>query len=394
MASILLALGLVLLPAGYAAAVEKACAKMVTVTDGGDSGEEGQLRTAIAQVCQGGKVEVASSVSAISLAGTITVDKNVKVSGTGQTIDCGGVGLEVSVTGHLRLNGFILTGPSSQSGITVEGELTLKGVTVTQFWSSGIWAKPGSFVTLNRGTVITGNMSMYRSEGGCGIYNDGGTVELFDDAAVIDNMGWACFSPSLGAPSAFGFGGGIFSKNGGSITLNDQAIVSGNYFHYCDPTKCRDGQFCPTGNGGGISSIGGTVTLNGSAQVSGNWAASGGGIDLQYGASLTLNDNATVTGNYAYNGGGGVRVYTGSRLTLNGAATIIGNTAENNGGGVFNVSSVVTLNETAGITGNTAGSKGGGVFSSWLGGTWPLPVLEVNDSAFITGNAPNDIYMY
>jgi hypothetical protein len=150
-----------------------------------------------------------------------------------------------------------------------------------------------------------------------------------------------------------GFGGGIFNKNGGSITLNDDAIASGNYLRYCDQSKCDDDGFCPTGMGGGISSIGGTVTLNGSAQVSGNWAGSGGGIDLESGASLTLNDNAMVTGNEAGGGGGGVRVYYGTQLTLNGAATISGNTAGSNGGGVANAS--VTPERIASITGNTVG---------------------------------------
>ncbi len=395
LAAVLLTFGIVILPASYAGAATKPCEKSLTVTDGGDSGDTtttGQLRTAIAQVCQGGSVEVASSVSAISLQYWITVDRNVKVAGTGQTIQSGaGPVFDVLTTGHLILTGFTLSGPSGAPGIRVEGELTLKNVIVTQFYESGISASPGSFVTLNKGTVITGNVNKLFWEGGCGIYNDGGTVELFDDAAVTDNVGQACYSPAPGFLS--GYGGGIFNKNGGSITLNDDAIVSGNYLRYCDISRCHDpSDPCPTGRGGGISSFGGTVTLNGSAQVSGNWAGSGGGVDLEGGASLTLHDNAMVTGNEAGNTGGGVWVYRGSQLTLNGSSTISGNTAGSSGGGVYNGSSVVTLNGTASITGNTAGGNGGGVYNSSLGSSYPLPVLVVNDLATITGNTPNDVY--
>jgi len=400
LAAVLLIFGIVVvLPASYAGAATKPCAKSVTVTDGGDSWDTmttGGLRAAIAQVCQGGSVEVASSVTAISLQYWITVDKTVKVSGTGQTIQSGsGQVFDVSNTGHLILTGFTLSGESPRSGITVDGALTLKNVTLTKFYASGIWANPGSFVTLNKGTVITGNGNQRYQEGGCGIYNDGGTVELFDDAAVTDNVGWACYRPGSQIPVR-GYGAGIFNKNGGSITLNDDAIVSGNYLNYCDLSRCPQQTppyFCPTGNGGGISSIDGTVTLNGFAQVSGNWAGIGGGVDLENGASLTLNDDAMVTGNEASGGGGGVRVFTGSQLTMNGDATISGNTAGGNGGGVANVSSVVTLNGTASITGNTAdGGYGGGVYNSQLSSSWPLPVLVVNDLATITGNTPNDVY--
>lgn len=358
------------------------CANTIIVTDGDDTYVPGQLRTAIEEVCPGGHVKVASSVSEIWLGPPIVIDKDVTVSGTGQTIYRGSVSVfDVSTTGELILNGFTLSGPSAYPAITVEGALTLKNVTVTQFMNA-IIAEPGSYVSLNGDTLITDNWS-YNREGGCGIYSDGGTVELFDNAAVTDNVGWACFTAPMIPP--MGWGGGIFSKNGGTIALHDNAIVSGNGLEQCDPYK--EGW---AGRGGGITSIGGTVTLDGNAQVSGNWAATGGGILLYLGASATLRDYAAVTDNYSSGSGGGITVSFDSQFTMRDFSTISGNLASYNGGGVSNVNSVVTLEDYAQITGNSAGNAGG-VYSSDIGYGFTPPELVVKDDAAITGNSPSDV---
>lgn len=386
-------------PAGKVGAEPKPCPKTVIVTDPGDSGASGQLRSAIGAVCNGGSVEVGASVAGpIQLTSAIVVDKNVKVTGAGQTVASGAFGVfRVSPTGTLKLTGFTLSAPGPYSGIQVEGTLVLKEVTVTDSGLSGIFARPGSSVRLTRGTVITGNSADRYSEGGAGIYNNGGSVTLTDDAAVTNNIDFACFRAQIPGTTQYlppsGYGAGIFTKGGGTVTLEDHAVVSDNIIRHCDQTRDE-----PWGHGGGIFTADGTITLSGSAQVTGNAAGTGGGIAVRPPAipgepdpavTITLNDRASVTGNYASGYGGGVRLLGGAetdQLVMNNAATISGNTSD--GGGVYNTNSVVTLNGTASITGNTVG----GVYLTHVGASNPVPRLLVNDEATITGNTPYDVY--
>ena len=391
----------VALPVGPVGAAPKECPKTVLVTDAGDSGAAGQLRSAIGEVCNGGGVEVGSGVPGpIQLTSAIVVDKNVKVTGVGQTVASGAFGVfRVSPTGTLKLTGFTLSAPGPYGGIQVEGTLVLKEVTVTGSALSGILARPGSSVRLTRGTVITGNIASRYSEGGAGIYNNGGSVTLTDDAAVTNNVDFACFRAQIPGTTQYlppsGYGAGIFTKGGGTVTLEDHAVVSDNAVRHCDPSRDE-----PWGQGGGIFTADGTITMSGSAQVTGNAAGYGGGItvgapaipgDPDAAVTVTLNDRASVSGNYASVSGGGVRLVGGAatdHLVMNDAATISGNTSDGDGGGVYNTNSVVTLNGTASITGNTVG----GVYLTHVGASSPVPRLLVNDEATITGNTPYDVY--
>jgi hypothetical protein len=371
---------------GFVAAAPKPCPKTVIVTDAGDDGSPYQLRTAIAEVCNGGKVELAPSVGTIGLWVPIPVDKNVKVGGSGQTVQSeGGSLFTISMAGTLVLGDMILSGPVYRPGIQVYGAVSLKDVTVTGFWP-GIWAGPGSSVTLGRDTVITGNHSD-RLEGGAGIYNDGGSVTLKENATVRDNRAYACFNPFSGAWLAYG--GGIYNKGGGSITLEDHSVVSGNEIWHCDSSTWP--RFA--GWGGGIYTMEGPVVVSGYAQVSGNVAGTGGGVAAGSLGSITLADHATVAGNDASGSGGGVHLFA-SALTMYDAASISGNTADN-GGGISNGHSIVTLNGTATVTGNTASIHGGGIYNRDVGGS-SLPAAQVilNDYASVTGNSPDDIYWY
>jgi len=359
---------LVALPAGNVLA-EEDCQNAIIVNDPGDTGEPGQLRTAIAEVCDGGTVEIERTVTdPIVLYPPITIDKTVTVKGSGQTLVPGSSNrglFYVASTGNLKLAGVTLGGdmsPWAFRGVEVEGRATLTNVTLTHLMCA-VWAHSGSSVTLDGNTLVTGNVVDRLAEGGAGIYNDGGSVTLKDRAAVTGNWNAGCFlAPGIPA-GVLTFGGGIFSR-GGSITLEDHAVVSGNWVRECDPNRAYYG-----GRGGGIFSMGGSVTLRDWAQVTGNYARIGGGICCgfqQWPTVVTINDHATITGNTAAEGG--------------------------NGGGVYNANGVVTLNNHASITGNTAvnspysGGLGGGVYNSANG------ALVINDKATITDNTPDDIY--
>lgn len=379
MVAALVGMSVAALPASTAFA-GKTCPKTVTVADGG------QLGAAIVEVCQGGAVVIDPGVTTIA-ASAIHVAKTVKVLGNGLQTIYGSSVFTVDPTGTLKLEDVSVTNVGEgRFGLIAYGVLVLKGVTVSGY-NNAILSYPGSGVTLNRGTVVTGNTGGHYAEGGAGVWVDGGTVTLNNDAAVRDNLDYACFSAGM---TSYGWGAGMFVKNGGSLTLNDYATVSGNTLRHCDPTRNTFG-----GAGGGISARDSTVTLNGRAQVTGNQAANGGGIDVEVSsggqAVLTLNDEASITGNYAIGTGGGVRLYprAGTQLFMNGASTISGNTADGNGGGVHNISGAVTLNGTASITGNTAGGSGGGVCNTAF---LSPPVFIMNELATITGNSPDDIY--
>lgn len=373
-AAALAAASVVSVPAGAGFAAPKDCLKTVTVTNPGDDGSDGQLRTAIAQVCNGGTITVDPSVPSPIEAWRFTIDKNIKLYGAGQTLF--GSGFDVTTAGTLIMSGLDLdVGGGGHPAFDVQGVLVVKDATITHFLNA-VTANPGSKVVLGKGTLVTGNISD-RREGGAGIYNDRGAVTLTDDATVTENLAYGCFT-APGIPP-MGWGAGVFSK-GGSITLDKYAVVSNNRGRYCDPSRGDGG----AGTGGGIFMVNGAVTLSGHARVSGNIAGSGAGIAVWDG-SVTLNDDVTVTGNQSTGGGGGVTL-SRATLTMNGASTIAGNTSVSNGGGVTNASGLVTLNDTASITGNTVG----GIYNVWSF-TDP-PRLFVNDQATITGNTPYDVY--
>ena len=434
LAAALVAALLVALPAG-AVLAEDGCQTLIIVTDPGDSGQPGQLRTAIAQVCDGGTVQIAETLTGpIVLFPAIVIDKAVTVQGNGRTtLSASWSSLFlVAPTGNLILDNATLGGEPGGWGrrtVEVQGQATLTDVTLTNS-SHAVWAHPGSSVILAGNTLVTGNVSDSREgpEGGAGIYNDGGSVTLKDQTAVTGNYNWSCGTP-MGSLAYWGVGGGIFNKYG-SITLEDRAQVSGNWLRQCDPDRGYYG-----GYGGGIGSFGGSVTLKDFARVSGNTAIRGGGIwgwqaevtinghasvdgnitknssgagVFNWGGEVTLNDAAAITGNTAegpepgtpsylpdYGYGGGVYCtsypgYPSPILAINDRASISGNTAQY-GGGVYNASGEVTLSDRAAITGNTARSQGGGIHNTQVSGL-SAPLLVINNKAAITDNNPDDIY--
>ena len=424
LAAALMAALLVALPAG-AVLAEDGCQTLIIVTDPGDSGQPGQLRTAIAQVCDGGTVQIAETLTdPIIVFPAISIDKAVTVLGNGRTtLSASWSSLFlVAPTGNLILDNATLGGEPGGWGrrtVEVQGQATLTDVILTNS-SHAVWAHPGSSVILAGNTLVTGNVSDSREgpEGGAGIYNDGGSVTLKDQTAVTGNYNWSCGTPP-GSLAFWGVGGGIFNKFG-SITLEDYAQVSGNWLRQCDVDRGYYG-----GYGGGIGSLGGSVTLRDFARVTGNNSLRGGGI-WGLDAVVTIGDHASVNGNTAVSTQGGGVCSWSSEVSLNDAAAITGNTASGNGGGVYstqypghsspllfisdrasisgnsaglsgggvcNLSGEVTLDDKATITGNTAGSlQGGGIYNGLATAGTAAPLLTINNKAAITDNTPDDIY--
>ena len=147
-------------------------------------------------------------------------------------------------------------------------------------------------------------------------------------------------------------GGGIFSGQGSTLTLND-VLVSAN----------------AAGSGGGIFAFGSMTTITNStiSGNTGNGATGGGGIRSFSTLVLT---NSTVSGNSVIGGGTGGGIATDSNLTIT-SSTISGNQLPNSGGnfngiggGIYiNGGKTTIVNST--ITANTIsrdGAGGGGIY--------------------------------
>jgi hypothetical protein len=404
------------------------CRDKITVTDPGDNGGKGQLRRAIADVCDGGRITIRAGLMVGLQLGPLVVPaaKTVTVlsphgkpsSATATTIDGQGASrvVQVEVDSTLTLQGLTIRGGSdggvwnhgtltlvdtavtgngdgtaAGAGISMvpggpghsAGALTLVDSTITDNWAStggGIYIGgiPGlqnaGPVILNGDSSISGN----RAEGGGGIFAlfADSVVTLNDHSTISDNTG-----------------GGIATNHLSAVILNDDSTVSANdgpgiSLAYASVILNDDSAII--GNtGGGILGAGPnwSVTLNHRSTISGN---DGGGISGGALGGVTLNDSSSITGNTARLGGGIHLQY--SSATLNDNSSISGNHADD-GGGIYVVGyfphapqGAVTLNDTSSITGNTASGHGGGIYNStgWI---------TVNGSATITGNIPDDCHL-
>jgi len=174
--------------------------------------------------------------------------------------------------------------------------------------------------------------------------------------------------------------GGVLNIGRATITLKD-IIITGGY---------------KTGNtgGGGVCVNGGTLTLEAGAVITGNIAAeNGGGIygDIYSGAEIILNPGCEISYNTSSANGGGIAAGStgmGVNITMNGG-TIKNNFAEK-GGGVYATNSVspYSIQLLGGsITGNTANEAGGGLY---IGANGCMPTIS---NISITNNTGDGVYL-
>ncbi|MBU5361853.1 hypothetical protein KQI58_12295 [Enterococcus raffinosus] len=201
------------------------------------------------------------------------------------------------------------------------------------------------------------------SDTGGGIYAiDNSIVELAGTSSVSDNIGqWRV--------------GGIYLNNS-SLTVNDEAIISGNIAEHNEAGGIK------AENKSDVSISGGSIQHNTVKKCSdhGNWnsGSSGGGIYID-GGKLELN-NATVSQNTATEAGGGIYAKNTDVKLSNGEVT--GNEAkQGNGGGIYSENNAVEIQDSqiGGIDelgsneeNNKANraNKGGGIYKE--GGTLVL----------------------
>ena len=261
---------------------------------------------------------------------------------------------------------YVKSGTFNMYGGTIENNTGSMGYNKLSFGGAGVYVEASGNFIMNNDASVTENTIGYGSTGGAGVYVNGGTFEMHDNASVTGNK--AHNSNSNGS-----CGGGVY-VNSGTFTMNGNASVTGN--------KATLG----TLNGAGVYVLGGgTFTMNDKASVSGNGNEAnttyGGGVYVN-GGTFTMNNSASITGNKANNKntyGGGVYVSgTNGTFTMNGNASITGNKA-NQGGGVYASAGKFNMNTNARITGNT----GNGVCVS------DTARFTVSDTPTVTENTMN-----
>jgi len=240
------------------------------------------------------------------------------------------------------------------------------------------------------GSTITGN----KASSGGGVYTYNGALTI-TNSTISNNTASAAIAPG------YADGGGVFSKAvaasyptsivGSTITGNRAKFGAGVYALNTGVGSevTIDGGTISyntaTLSGGGIYHYDGSVAIINSHVLTENRAEYGGGIYNRSGElsidSSTVSDNS-ATGR-ALSSGGGIYNYVPASLMVTNSTTISGNRSRV-GGGVLNSGYFYVDSST--ITTNTATVSGGGVYNS-TGATF----TNNNNSATITGNAPNDV---
>ena len=281
---------------------------------------------------------------------------------------------DIKVTGGVITHAVGETG----SGVHVKGTFTMYGGTIAGNRAEnggGVYAVSGGAFVMYGGT-IAGNTT---AENGGGINIQNSSKSSISGGSITKNS------------AANGYGGGVYAGNTRNFTISGSAVISGNSAANGGGV-CVDGQSAVvtmTGGtiggtesddantaayGGGVYvNNGGMLTMNGSASVSGNSASSnGGGVYVNNGGMLTMSGSAKVSGNKSTGYGGGVYADGGSTLDMGGESVVSGNVSGNYasvfdiyGGGVYVYGGTFTMSGSAAIRGNQAyrNSYGGGVYA-------------------------------
>jgi len=271
----------------------------LTVLNTSDTGAN-SLRNQIAAAAAGDTIVfdttgVFATVQTITLASTLSINKNLTINGTGVS--------RLTVSGNNAVGVFNIFG----AGVTVNiDRMTIANGSIATH-GGGIAVGTGSTLNLSNSTVSSNSATGTFSNGrGGGIYNNG--------TATITNS-------TISSNSASYVGGGILNQGIATIT---NSTVSGN-----SATKYGGGIFNFTYPGTP------TITLTNST-VSGNSAQFGGGIFNGFSSTANLT-SSTVSGNSAQFGGGignaGTANLHSSTITNNTVDS--GNTGTGDGGGIF-----------------------------------------------------------
>ena len=256
----------------------------------------------------------------------------------------------------------------------------------------GLWNSADGRMALNN-VALSSNTAGGRDadQGGGGLYNDGGRVDV-RGSFVGDND----------ATGSAGSGGGILSvdgrlnvedtnlarntavRAGGAIEIVDGRVTisESNLLANRAGTETTAGVSRGPGNGGAVhvSGTGARVRFQGGAVARNTAVGDGGGLWNQSGSRMSLRD-LRVRDNTAV-GGGGVW-NNGGRLDLRDGTRVDENVADSNGGGLYNVSGGEIVIEDSAVRRNES-DFGGGMFLA------QFSEAVLRDAVF-SGNDPDDV---
>ena len=228
----------------------------------------------------------------------------------------------------------------------------------------GLHISADAVVNLVSTTTVSGNVAA--AEGG-GLWNSAdGTINVGDDVVISGN--------SADGDEATQGGGGIYN-DGGDLNIG-AAVITGNFATGA------------AGSGGGILSVDGDLVLNG-ATISDNEASrAGGGIEIVDG-SITADGvdflRNVAGGDDAAPGNGGAVHVTGDADSSFTGGFVSNNVAANEGGGFWNQAGVTmtvdgTVFENNAAMGEDADTGGGAIYNN--GGS-----LVVMNARFLSNTA-------
>jgi len=214
------------------------------------------------------------------------------------------------------------------------------------------------------GTMIDGNSATgdMANQGGAGIFNNGGTLNIINGTVVSNNM----------ATGTSASGGGLLSTDG-DVTVTDSSFDSN----------------AANRAGGAIEIIDGTLTFTSSTMsnndvngMAGTPAPGNGGGFHVTGTSGTVTiSTSTISGNAAANEGGGLWNQNGT--TMNVSMSNINNNEAAEGGGIYNNTDAITTVMTSTISNNSASISGGGLTNN--GASLDLNAVTVAQNSATTG---------
>ncbi|MBD5080320.1 MAG: hypothetical protein HDT44_00970 [Ruminococcaceae bacterium] len=214
--------------------------------------------------------------------------------------------------------------------------------------SNGSSEKLGGIFTMNGG-IISGNIIKYDkhpdigTNGGAGVYTAGQFI--MNNNSIISNN-----TSGEESKNEFFYGGGVSISNGGVFTMNGGTI------------SVNKGRY-----GGGVYVSQGTFTMAKDSIIDNNRGiAGGGGVGVDNAGVFTLN-SGKITNNEGNSGGG---VYNKGTFIMKGG-TIGGQDGENtakNGGGVYltrdkenNIGGIFTMSSGS-VSNNKSNNSGGGIY--------------------------------
>ena len=351
----------------------------------------------------GGTVTVESSTFSgnLALGGNSAGNYNTSAPKKGAGGGAGG-GLYEGAAASVQITGSLFSKNHATGGTGLTGTAGTNG-NVGSAGGSGGYGGYGGYgaggalsgsggLTISTST-ISGNIAKGGNGGAGGAGGKGGPAHGSTHAGVGGSGG-------EGGNGGSSFGAGVAGQYSTSVLSITSSTISGNTAsggtggkggaagsgaHSSTPPSHGSNGKIAYGYGGGIDSYkGGSLTLTG-VTVSKNSAADGGGIHSYYTATIGISTSTISSNKSSYNGGG-LDLDTDSGNTSNvtiSNSTLSGNSAENQGGGIYLYNATLKLSQVT-VAGNSA-AVGGGLSLYGGGATINNSTIAFNKASSVGG---------